>query len=94
MGLLDFAGDGGSSNVYSVLALSGTLAVILLSIVYDSVRRTYGSLPPGPRNWPIVGAMFSLEPMQGNFAQLAKKYGPIVYFKLGIQPLVWSHLGQ
>ncbi|CAK9260332.1 unnamed protein product [Sphagnum jensenii] len=42
------------------------------------------SRPPGPRNWPIVGALFYLSKSPHvAFANLAKKYGPMMYMRLG-----------
>jgi cytochrome P450 len=42
------------------------------------------SLPPGPPNWPIVGSLFYLSKCPHvALANLAKKYGPIMYLRLG-----------
>jgi ribosomal protein L17 len=42
------------------------------------------SLPPGPPNWPIVGSLFYLSKCSHvALANLAKKYGPIMYLRLG-----------
>ncbi|CAK9200578.1 unnamed protein product [Sphagnum troendelagicum] len=42
------------------------------------------SLPPGSPNWPIVGSLFYLNKCSHvALANLAKKYGPIMYLRLG-----------
>lgn len=46
-------------------------------------------LPPGPRGWPIVGAL----PLMGamphvTLSKMAKKYGPIMYLKMGTSNVV------
>jgi hypothetical protein len=42
------------------------------------------SHPPGPPNWPIVGSLFYVSnPLHCSLEELAKKYGPIMYLRLG-----------
>ncbi|KAH7560771.1 hypothetical protein JRO89_XS10G0097600 [Xanthoceras sorbifolium] len=46
-------------------------------------------LPPGPKGWPLIGAL----PMVGSMphvtlAEMAKKYGPIMYLKMGTCDMV------
>ncbi|KAL5714273.1 flavonoid 3',5'-hydroxylase [Ranunculus cassubicifolius] len=48
-----------------------------------------GKLPPGPKGWPVLGAL----PLLGSnphvsLAEMSKKYGPIVYLKLGSRGMV------
>ncbi|KAE9455324.1 hypothetical protein C3L33_12774, partial [Rhododendron williamsianum] len=46
-------------------------------------------LPPGPKGWPVVGALPLLGTMPHvALAQMAKKYGPIVYLKMGTCDMV------
>ena len=41
-------------------------------------------LPPGPRGWPIIGAIPVLGAMpHATLAKMAKKYGPVMYLKMG-----------
>lgn len=48
-----------------------------------------GKLPPGPRGWPILGAL----PLMGamphvTLSKMAKKYGPVMYLKMGTSSMV------
>ena len=52
-------------------------------------RHGHRKLPPGPRGWPIVGAL----PLMGSMphvtlSNMAKKYGPVMYLKMGTNNLV------
>lgn len=41
-------------------------------------------LPPGPRGWPIIGAIPVLGAMpHAALAKMAKQYGPVMYLKMG-----------
>jgi len=47
---------------------------------------TTANYPPGPKGKPILGSLFDFRrDMPGFLAKIAKKYGDIVYFKLGPQ---------
>ncbi|XP_030458728.1 flavonoid 3',5'-hydroxylase 2-like [Syzygium oleosum] len=46
-------------------------------------------VPPGPKGWPVVGVL----PLMGNMphatlAKMAKKYGPMMYLKMGSRDMV------
>ncbi|WJZ89633.1 hypothetical protein VitviT2T_008838 [Vitis vinifera] len=46
-------------------------------------------LPPGPRGWPLLGAL----PLLGNMphvalAKMAKRYGPVMFLKMGTSSMV------
>ncbi|GMI89080.1 TRANSPARENT TESTA 7, CYTOCHROME P450 75B1 [Hibiscus trionum] len=46
--------------------------------------KTNRTLPPGPKGWPVVGALPLLGSMPHvTLAKLAKKYGPVMYLKMG-----------
>ncbi|GFY98143.1 hypothetical protein Acr_12g0006840 [Actinidia rufa] len=52
-------------------------------------RRHSLRLPPGPRGWPVVGCLPLLGTMPHvMLAKMAKKYGPIVYLKMGTCDMV------
>ncbi|MED6145793.1 hypothetical protein PIB30_028553 [Stylosanthes scabra] len=59
------------------------------SIILRNRHRNRKVLPPGPRGWPVVGAL----PLLGNMphvtlSELAKKYGPVMYLKMGSNNMV------
>jgi len=70
------------SNYYSfaVVSIAIAAAALLLSNVIGSRH-----LPPGPIRWPIVGSLLSVgfQYRHLTFAQLAKKYGPLMHLRLG-----------
>ncbi|WJZ89624.1 hypothetical protein VitviT2T_008830 [Vitis vinifera] len=46
-------------------------------------------LPPGPKGWPLLGAL----PLVGNMphvalAKMAKRYGPVMFLKMGTNSMV------
>ncbi|KEH33357.1 putative flavonoid 3',5'-hydroxylase [Medicago truncatula] len=48
------------------------------------LRNTSKNLPPGPRGWPILGVLPHLGTMPHvTLANMAKKFGPIMYLKMG-----------
>lgn len=65
------------------------VAIFIFFISHFTIRLTLGSsskrkIPPGPRGWPILGAL----PLMGNMphvtlTNMAKKFGPIMYLKMG-----------
>ena len=68
------------------------LGVGMIFIYLTFVKQIWGNLlfkrsklPPGPRNWPIFGAMFSLSSKMPHRAleELARKFGPLMYMRLG-----------
>lgn len=68
------------------LTIAASLYILIryfLSRITTNARRPR-RLPPGPRGFPVVGAL----PLLGNMphvalAQMAKTYGPIIYLKMG-----------
>jgi flavonoid 3',5'-hydroxylase len=63
-------------------------AIILFFITRFSVRSLLGKpnrkLPPGPKGWPVIGALPLLGSMPHvTLANMAKKYGPVMYLKMG-----------
>ncbi|KAK1586703.1 hypothetical protein Q3G72_005300 [Acer saccharum] len=46
-------------------------------------------LPPGPKGWPLIGALPLLGTMPHvTLAEMAKKYGPVMYLKMGTCDMV------
>ncbi|KAJ7964976.1 Flavonoid 3',5'-hydroxylase [Quillaja saponaria] len=46
-------------------------------------------LPPGPKGWPVIGAIPLLGTMPHvTLANMAKKYGPVMYLKMGSHDMV------
>ncbi|CAK9224517.1 unnamed protein product, partial [Sphagnum troendelagicum] len=63
------------------LHIVGTISVFLY-LAWFIPKGT--SRPPGPPNWPIVGSLFYLrKSFHRSVEDLAKKYGPIMYLRLG-----------
>ncbi|XP_022756700.1 flavonoid 3',5'-hydroxylase 2-like [Durio zibethinus] len=53
------------------------------------LKKSKQKLPPGPRGWPVVGALPLLGSMPHvTLAKLAKKYGPVMYLKMGTCSMV------
>ncbi|KAH7511738.1 hypothetical protein FEM48_Zijuj12G0014700 [Ziziphus jujuba var. spinosa] len=64
-----------------------TIFFIITHILFRSVFLTSNQkqkLPPGPKGWPVIGCL----PLVGSMphvslAQMAEKYGPIMFLKMG-----------
>ncbi|OMO79261.1 Cytochrome P450 [Corchorus olitorius] len=68
-------------------------AVILFFItryfIASLLRRSTRTLPPGPKGWPVVGALPLLGSMPHvTLAKLAQKYGPVMHLKMGTCDMV------
>ncbi|KAL0547745.1 hypothetical protein IC582_012170 [Cucumis melo] len=63
------------------------LAILFTLLVRSLCRKLFTTpknLPPGPRRWPIVGNLLQLTHLpHRDMAELCRKYGPLVYLKLG-----------
>lgn len=69
-----------------LLALSYSLLRYIICLLLPGKSR---KLPPGPRGYPVVGAL----PLLGaaphvTLARLAKRYGPIMHLKMGRHTMV------
>ncbi|KAL5546608.1 hypothetical protein UlMin_006295 [Ulmus minor] len=54
---------------------------IFFRLIFSKPKRR---LPPGPKGWPVVGCLPLLGSMPHvSLAQMAQKYGPIMYLKMG-----------
>ncbi|GLJ31811.1 hypothetical protein SUGI_0639990 [Cryptomeria japonica] len=73
------------------LAVTIGLGIFFFSCFLYNLRRD-GSrlkLPPGPRPWPIIGSLHLLGTLpHQSLAALAKRYGSIVFLRLGSVPTV------
>ncbi|XP_077228880.1 cytochrome P450 71AU50-like [Tasmannia lanceolata] len=70
----------------AVLAIVGVWSLVYL--LY-AMRRKGKRLPPGPLGLPILGSLHLLgELPHRELHKLAKKYGPIMYIRLGLVPTI------
>ncbi|KAL4304506.1 hypothetical protein GQ457_10G006460 [Hibiscus cannabinus] len=66
------------------LVAAAFLFFITRYFIRSLLRTTSRTLPPGPKGWPIVGALPLLGSMPHvTLAKLAKQYGPVMYLKMG-----------
>ncbi|KAJ6289005.1 hypothetical protein OIU76_024903 [Salix suchowensis] len=72
----------------SALALIAALSFFLREWLRRRVIRDR-KLPPGPMGWPVIGSLHLLGKLpHQDLHQLAEKYGPIMYMRLGLVPTV------
>eukprot|EP01018_Ginkgo_biloba_P005297 Gb_04401 [translate_table: standard] len=77
-----------SLSAQGVIAAAAALMLILFSS-FRSKRNGRYRLPPGPNPWPIIGNLHMLGKLPHRTLQeLAKKYGPVMYLRLGSMPTV------
>nr|AUV64095.1 flavonoid 3'5'hydroxylase [Euphorbia pulcherrima] len=73
----------------SILLFLMTRLFILSLIKKQYPRRSSLPLPPGPKGWPLVGVLPLLGSMPHvKLAELAKKYGPVMFLKMGTSIMV------
>ncbi|XP_031268379.1 flavonoid 3',5'-hydroxylase 2-like [Pistacia vera] len=79
--------------LHTFLLREGLVAVLLFFItryfIHSLFRKSSRPFPPGPRGWPLIGAL----PLLGNMphvtlAKMAKKYGPVMHLKMGTCDMV------
>lgn len=83
-------------ETFSILLSRELIAATLLFIITQKILQsllfktnTRRKLPPGPKGWPILGALPLLGSMPHvTLAKLAKQYGPIMYLNVGIYGMV------
>ncbi|GLT81770.1 hypothetical protein SLE2022_002040 [Rubroshorea leprosula] len=71
------------------LAVAAALFYITRFLIRSLLRKPTKPLPPGPKGWPVVGAL----PLLGSMphvalAKMAKKYGPVMYLRMGTLNMV------
>ncbi|KAE9619169.1 putative flavonoid 3',5'-hydroxylase [Lupinus albus] len=69
-------------QLFFVKEIAISIFIFLIIHLYFNHQRR--KLPPGPRGWPVLGAL----PLMGTMphvalSNLAKKYGPVMYLKMG-----------
>ncbi|XP_061344875.1 flavonoid 3',5'-hydroxylase 2-like [Gastrolobium bilobum] len=66
------------------------LIFLITHVFFHSLFKTHQrKLPPGPRGWPIVGALPLIGSMPHvRLSKMAKKYGPVMYLKMGTNNMV------
>ncbi|XP_019426839.1 PREDICTED: flavonoid 3',5'-hydroxylase 1-like [Lupinus angustifolius] len=69
-------------QLFLVKEIAISIFIFLITYLYFNHHRR--KLPPGPRGWPVLGAL----PLMGTMphvalSNLAKKYGPVMYLKMG-----------
>lgn len=70
-----------------VLSACVTIATMVLTIM--KLRKKIGKLPPGPRALPLIGNIHQIGDFSHrNLMQMAEKYGPIMYMRIGSKPLL------
>ena len=73
--------------VSSWLLLDAVVAVVaVLFVDYVLKRKRRGSLPPGPRGWPLIGNVLDMPKSHEwkTFAQWGEKWGKHEVWPLGI----------
>nr|AOV62762.1 flavonoid 3'-hydroxylase [Morus alba] len=67
----------------TTILLSILLAVLVYRLVNNLIR-SRRKLPPGPRQWPVIGNLPHLGPApHQTMAALARKHGPLMHLRLG-----------
>ncbi|KAK4756218.1 hypothetical protein SAY87_006345 [Trapa incisa] len=76
------------STDYLLMALFLVITGFLYTHLF-SYRRRHVKLPPGPKGWPVVGALPLIGDMpHQSLAMMAKQYGPLMHLRLGTTGMV------
>ncbi|KAK4786405.1 hypothetical protein SAY86_003094 [Trapa natans] len=72
------------------IAMAAFLFLITQLVVTSLFQKCKSrKLPPGPRGWPLIGALPLLGAMpHATLAKMAKRYGPLMYLKMGTGHMV------
>ncbi|KAM7272683.1 hypothetical protein ACFE04_027346 [Oxalis oulophora] len=74
---------------YSLLLLFPLIVLLLKFNLREKNERKLKHLPPGPPGLPIIGNLHQLGALpHQSLHQLSKKYGPVIFLKLGQVPTV------
>ncbi|KAI4303817.1 hypothetical protein MLD38_039407 [Melastoma candidum] len=78
-----------SSPLVILASLILPLVVIIFLLIQTNSKRSDKNLPPGPRRLPILGNLHQLGPLpHRSLTELSRKYGPLVYLRLGSIPVL------
>src|ERR1044072_462403 len=66
------------------------MAAAILLLIFLHSKKNGIKHPPGPRALPIIGNLHNMvgKPPHRAFDALSKKYGPLMYLKLGQRPTI------
>ncbi|CAL5428561.1 unnamed protein product [Camellia sinensis] len=71
------------------LAMAFLIFLLTHFFIQSLSSKSTNRLPPGPRGLPLIGALPLLGTMpHATLAKMAKKYGPIIYLKIGTSGMV------
>ncbi|XP_058071347.1 cytochrome P450 93A3-like [Magnolia sinica] len=74
---------------YAILFLIWLISTVLVWTIFSNFRTTARHFPPGPIALPIIGHLHLIAPIpQQAFHKLSKRYGPLIYLRLGSVPAV------
>eukprot|EP01018_Ginkgo_biloba_P016194 Gb_24534 [translate_table: standard] len=93
MSSLEFNMPQAFHRVQGSMVWAGLASIFILYWVFSKLnekgKRNRGKLPPGPSPWPIIGNLHLLgELPHRSLGDLAKKYGSIMFLRLGFVPTV------
>ncbi|XP_077345202.1 cytochrome P450 2K4-like [Lithobates pipiens] len=73
-----------------VTILLSVVVILFLAYVYNKRQDKYKNFPPGPKPWPIIGNMLSVDMKKPHktFIELSKTYGPVIGVQMGMQKMV------
>ncbi|XP_077345201.1 cytochrome P450 2K1-like isoform X2 [Lithobates pipiens] len=77
--------------VNPVTILLSVVVILFFALVYGSKKQDkYKNFPPGPKPWPIIGNMLSLDMKKPHktFIELSKTYGPVIGCQIGMEKMV------
>ncbi|XP_058071355.1 cytochrome P450 93A3-like [Magnolia sinica] len=74
---------------YAILFLIWLISTVLVRTIFSNFRTTARHQPPGPIALPIIGHLHLIAPIPHQaFHKLSKRYGPLMYLRLGSVPAV------
>lgn len=75
--------------LFREIAVAAFLFLVARLAVRSFFQKRQRKLPPGPKGWPVIGALPLLGTMpHAALAKMAKKYGPVMYLKMGTCDMV------